>query len=716
MAVAMPTAPWAPLAPKTPSTDIGMPPLGEAWNASAVSSQGPAGFGRGPGVPGPGVPAFFEPAATVRQQRIRALRERCAELQWRLETGALKAESEALETQVVQMQEVFEALQSDFKEMKDRFGQRLDGLHRALEVQQAITSIAEKRVICSEDLVRFHEEQRRFMANRWKSLCLVKDAEMRSLNLQLTAYMTDWQHSGMQKQTDASLSHELQCLEDRHSELRAVHRGMGVQAGSLAARLGEAEAELRALQEAASTAKAAALEATGASWNVGSAEMEVACSELRVELEHLEERKQRRDGKHQGAGSMSWEFFEDPVEQAKRELLNSLNGDADPLRLAGDTEHVPPLPWPHCCIWRDELDVRERQLDKIMAQWDRTNNALHSAQDALAKQRSIHEEMKAKHRSAEASLREEERRRSSWQRHFAELHKAATGLRRCSEADLRQRLAAELLRRSAGILEEQELGDSGEAPSAGDGGGSLLGLSVAFGAGPPEALLVGVRRASPPVAVLRTEVERSATRAALGLLDSPVRDRSLQHSPRSPSRALRAVPKLASVVKGWPSMAGQPMQNRIAAIGRETRRLVELRVQAATAASAHETASAAASELARFGSYSDFSAPTIPSNAAPDDAGDGPLGDVVQDTVGGASIDCAGDTENRAPGAHTTTGYVASDGGIALASAFAGSHAGATTPSADVSAAAVSTAAGAQAVSAIPPATNASAQACAASG
>merc|ERR1712187_330299 len=60
--------------------------------------------------------------------------------------------------------------------------------------------------------------------------------------------------------------------------------------------------------------------------------------------------------------------------------------------------HVAEPTWPHTCIWRDELDVRECQLEKITAELDRSNNALHAAQAALTQQRERHEEMKNKHR------------------------------------------------------------------------------------------------------------------------------------------------------------------------------------------------------------------------------------------------------------------------------------------------------------------------------
>lgn len=92
-----------------------------------------------------------------------------------------------------------------------------------------------------------------------------------------------------------------------------------------------------------------------------------------------------------------------------------------------------PPPWPHAgCIWRDELDVRKSQLEKITAQLARTNSALDAAQSALELQRARHEETKHQHRSAEAQLQEADARRRSWQLRYGELRHTEEELQQAS--------------------------------------------------------------------------------------------------------------------------------------------------------------------------------------------------------------------------------------------------------------------------------------------
>lgn len=350
-------------------------------------------------------------AATNRDGNIRALRARRAELEWRLETGALRAENEALESQVLHMQKDFVALQEEFRDMKERYGEQLAALDRQLEAQQAVTLSAEKRVVCTEDLVRFHEEQRRLMAGHWKAQCQLKDERIRYLNLQLTEYTIDWQHLGTQKQTEASLSHELECLQDRYRELSAEHLRRCKCQEQLVARLAESRAEAEELgaEVGAEGGDEDALLVSSA------ASSSTPVSQAASDFARLRELEATNDGL-----------------RSQLQLLQGWRSQHEaPAKSAAPPQE---MPWPHSCIWRDELDVRERQLEKITAQLDKTNNALHAAQAALASQRLRHEEMKRRHREAETELREDERARSRWRRECLELRRAEMELKRAVQA------------------------------------------------------------------------------------------------------------------------------------------------------------------------------------------------------------------------------------------------------------------------------------------
>ncbi|CAE7945284.1 unnamed protein product [Symbiodinium sp. KB8] len=191
-----------------------------------------------------------------RESRLRSLRTRRAELESKLQAGALRAENEVLEDRVMRAQEDFLGLQAEFKAMKEQHNERLDSLRLALEEQQKDAEQADRRVVCAEDLVRFHQEQRRMMASHWKQQCQMKDERIRYLNLQLTEYMIDWQQLGVQRQTEASLSHEHYCLEDRHRHLLQTQRNLTAETSRLESCLQQANTEEARLTEALRLAEA----------------------------------------------------------------------------------------------------------------------------------------------------------------------------------------------------------------------------------------------------------------------------------------------------------------------------------------------------------------------------------------------------------------------------------------------------------------------------
>jgi hypothetical protein len=337
------------------------------------------------------------------------------------------------------MQEDFIALQEEFKDMKERFGEKLAALDRDFEEQQALTTSAEMRVICTEDLVRFYEEQRRHMAGHWKAQCQLKDERIRYLNLQLTEYTIDWQHLGTQKQTDASLSHELQCLRDRHGELQRHFERRAVSKECLTTRLAKSHAEAAELREVEAGMRTTA--------EAGIAEVAEAAEEA-VAAEPAEPSEPAEIAAGAPIVTRMLSLLQLQVGSASLRGKVKLLQEMLQQQEKHDAQATEP-PWPHTCIWRDELDVRERQLEKITAELDRSNNALHAAQAALALQRARHEEMKTKHREAESELREAEKRRTCWQRQCSELHRAEAEL--CRMMDAEAPTAGELAANASGF-------------------------------------------------------------------------------------------------------------------------------------------------------------------------------------------------------------------------------------------------------------------------
>eukprot|EP00913_Durusdinium_trenchii_P016595 g15599.t1 len=127
------------------------------------------------------------------KERVRLLRGQRDELQAKLQRGA-RQENEVLTAK--------------------EYNQRLEGLRLALEEQQIAAEHSSRR-----------------------------DESIRNLNRQLIEYSTDWQHLGHQRQTEAGLSHEHFCLEDRHRRLLEHQQLLGEHTERLEAQLAEVQTE-----------------------------------------------------------------------------------------------------------------------------------------------------------------------------------------------------------------------------------------------------------------------------------------------------------------------------------------------------------------------------------------------------------------------------------------------------------------------------------------
>eukprot|EP00929_Paragymnodinium_shiwhaense_P114884 TRINITY_DN83431_c0_g1_i1.p1 TRINITY_DN83431_c0_g1~~TRINITY_DN83431_c0_g1_i1.p1 ORF type:complete len:426 (-),score=132.96 TRINITY_DN83431_c0_g1_i1:72-1349(-) len=375
------------------SSEVAAAPAAAGRQARRDSSPAPAS-----------IPAAVKPPLESIDERIRQLEARRAEMQGKLEADALRRENERLESQVLHMQEDFVALQGEFQEMKERFSEELAALDKKNERQQADTGVAERRVCCTEDLVRFHEEQRRLLSQHWKAQCADKDERIRSLSVQLTDYTIDWQHLGTQRQTEASLSHEVHCLDDRHREL-----------GRCLSRQNNAEERLRLHLEERKAEAAAELTEAKASTCPQDAALSSESAGPATRL---------------GAPSQQRTMLRSKLGWLKR-VRESWEGDAAAATSSSTASSTPS--WPHRCIWRDELDVREHQLEKIAAQFDKTNDARQLALEALAKQRGRHEELQRQHRDLEAELAESEPKRQVLQRRCSEVQRVEAELRKALE-------------------------------------------------------------------------------------------------------------------------------------------------------------------------------------------------------------------------------------------------------------------------------------------
>mmetsp|Transcript_48040 Transcript_48040/g.103515 ORF Transcript_48040/g.103515 Transcript_48040/m.103515 type:complete len:860 (-) Transcript_48040:418-2997(-) len=518
--------------------------------------------------------------SSARRERIRLLQERCQELTWKLEDGVLYAENEALGSQLMQTQMVFEALMTDFREMKERYHHRLDRLQKSLQAQQKVTQDAERRVLCAKDLVRFHDEQRRSIATHAKGICQAKDRTLRELDQQLSKLTVD-------PGGDVVTSHEVECIRSRHETLKQMHERGVSRLKQIRALLARKRAERQSLEAEVAQAKVQALLRLGptptdvALLESGATSTALAASLRRAEaLSHSHHRffpesstdsedvglesatappghwkgdaadnsrdnncnssnddnnnsnangntlasasgckstSTREEGEEEAAAAATSAAAtakaagaavstastsrstasSPPSDEAYKptsQPSNALDADAttpstgattSSTRISGTTKDAPlgEVPRPrHSCIWERQLSVRERQLDNMSSHLHELTSAQERVNEALGSKHELHEEMKLKHRSADATLRREERRRHSLQQHCGELQRVLVSLRR-SPTSLRLHLVSEYLRRVRTYRSQVDNPPPEQGASSTLEGSALSRISAAISAG-----------------------------------------------------------------------------------------------------------------------------------------------------------------------------------------------------------------------------------------
>lgn len=314
---------------------------------------------------------------------IRALRRRRRELECRLEGGTLQEESKVLERQLSQMQKAFADLEEEVKERGSLWHGRAAPVKSMLESRKEVVASAERRVLCKEDLIRFHKDQMAVLEGYWREECERRDKRIKEIALELNAERVHH---------DASVSHHRQCLRDRQDQLRVELGALTARQKDLAALNAEARREAEELQ-------------VGGDVETDTERLRVAVAHLRGQLPLLEEWSVREQDRCSC----------DPARPASLDQELEVEPGADGER--------------HSCIWRDMLAIRKTQLEKITSQLDRTNQALHSAQTRLAAHKARHEQLRVGQIEAESELRQHERKCALWRGRCTHLVRIKNGLR-----------------------------------------------------------------------------------------------------------------------------------------------------------------------------------------------------------------------------------------------------------------------------------------------
>lgn len=86
------------------------------------------------------------------------LQKQCAELERLLRQDALSFENEALEVQLLQIQDDHAQLREELRGTREFYGRRIADMTNQLEERARTTSTAEGHADCLSDLLLFHED------------------------------------------------------------------------------------------------------------------------------------------------------------------------------------------------------------------------------------------------------------------------------------------------------------------------------------------------------------------------------------------------------------------------------------------------------------------------------------------------------------------------------------------------------------------------------
>mmetsp|Transcript_13979 Transcript_13979/g.30938 ORF Transcript_13979/g.30938 Transcript_13979/m.30938 type:complete len:308 (-) Transcript_13979:74-997(-) len=242
-------------------------------------------------------------------------------------SNVLRQDREELARNLLQAQQDMRAQEQDVKQLKEYFGTKLAALEGQVAEAEMREAQSLARCVYLEDKVRFFEEQTRMMAEFWK------------LKLDNKEQSIDYLHEKLkevQAQPRDGMTEEHRCLQGRFEEL-----------------------EKRLLV--------------------------VAQEKVKLTVER-DERKAERDGalaqvqqlQSQLASARS-DAHPDAVwvEQLEQENAN-LRAQVKTLEEAVHSTQPTPEP-EHTCVWRSQLDIRVKQLERMSEQLHKTYDAYHQA-------------------------------------------------------------------------------------------------------------------------------------------------------------------------------------------------------------------------------------------------------------------------------------------------------------------------------------------------
>lgn len=303
------------------------------------------------------------------------LSRQCAELERQLRQDPLSFENEALEVQLAQMQDDFASLQGDFRGVQEYFEEKIAEMGTQLEEQHRTAGTAEGHADCLRDLLHFHEDQGQLAGSYWRAQCEKRDDSIRFLTLKLQEYTVpsaEYQTQRLKmdaaKLGAAAPQVELQLPLIRSAALSEDGVAVSPQSAGLSFQaLLEKHLELcREFQEQETATR-------GVQLRCDANELDHAASTAALQV--------WTSGENEVPETGNQNHTEDTDEE-QRILLSEIEALKEQTAAAyAEQEQLPP--WAHRCTWRDELDVRAGQLERISLQFDATKRSLDAANEEL---------------------------------------------------------------------------------------------------------------------------------------------------------------------------------------------------------------------------------------------------------------------------------------------------------------------------------------------
>lgn len=331
------------------------------------------------------------------------LRRECAELEEQLRQEKDEAQeepehdwgvhNETLEVQLVQLQDDFEYLKKDFTSMCGFMQKQLADKKDQLEEQARAASDAEGRAESLHEVLHFHEENGQLINSYWRAQCEKRDDSIRFLTLKLQEYTVPSAEYRARRQVapDPSATLPADSATPSSSSTAPVSpKGASARADEASSGPAPSTAQLYQTlleqhqmlcreyheQEDANSALVQALEAS---------ELRQSALEARIRhsmnCQRTQENSRQEDARHVAALEASLEAECARLRSELEACEQAFASASTPVASPGNRGKLPA--WAHRCVWRDELDVRAGQLERISLQLDATKRSLDAANEEL---------------------------------------------------------------------------------------------------------------------------------------------------------------------------------------------------------------------------------------------------------------------------------------------------------------------------------------------